>query len=104
MKSNLFDFGKEKLDDNEKKITEEELKEKATQKNIDVDSAKNIYDKYKDCSKEELLEKLHSVISNGKKDGSITNDKINQTVKQLSPFLNENQKNFLNSILQDIND
>lgn len=104
MASNLFDFGKENLNQDKKnKINEEEIENKAKEK-IDIDSAKNIYEKYKDCSKSELLDELHSVISNGKKNGTITDEKINQTVKSLSPFLNENQRNFLNSILQGINE
>lgn len=101
MANSLFDFGKTKLDTNTQ--TEKELEDKATKENIDIGSAKNIYEKYKNCSKSELLEKLQSVISNGKKDGSLSQAKIDDTIKNLSPFLNENQKNFLNSIMKDIN-
>lgn len=102
MANSLFDFGKTKLDSNIQ--SEKELEDKATKENIDIDSAKSIYEKYKNCSKSELLEKLHSVISNGKKDGALSQAKIDDTIKNLSPFLNENQKNFLNSIMKDVND
>lgn len=105
MASNLFDFGKTEFNEENKDVKfDKETLEKIESSNIDKDTAKNIYDKYKDYSKSDLLNELHKVVKKGKREGSITDKKIQETVNGLTPFLNENQRNFLNSILKDIND
>ena len=104
MVDNLFDFGKVELKKEEETKNADKNKNVYNNNQIDEEEAKNIYEKYKNCSKNELINELHSVISNGKKNGTITNQKINDTVKNLMPYLNDNQKEFLESIMKDINE
>ena len=104
MIDNLFDFGKVELK-NEEKTENAKQNDNIDGKNqINEEQAKSVYEKYKDYSKTELINELHTVISNGKKNGTITNQKINDTVKNLMPYLNDNQKEFLKSIIKDINE
>lgn len=103
MIDNLFDFGKVELEE-EKTKDADKNNDFCKNDKIDEEKAKNIYEKYKNYSKNELINELHSVISNGKKNGTITNQKINDTVKNLMPYLNDNQKEFLESIIKGINE
>ena len=114
LKDNLFDFCDEKIDfsktekkeENKQKMLQEaqklqkKIEEECVNSGVDVDKAKNLYEKYKNYSTQDLLAEFYNVVNAGKQNGTLTEDKITKTVESLKPFLNENQKQFLDTILR----
>ena len=104
LKDNLFDFCDEKIDFSKTEKKEEnkqkKIEEECVNSGVDVDKAKNLYEKYKNYSTQDLLAEFYNVVNAGKQNGTLTEDKITKTVESLKPFLNENQKQFLDTILR----
>lgn len=101
MSKNLFDFGDEKLEEiikNEKKI-EEKLLENNNTKNV-----KNLYDKYKNYSQDELMNEFLTTSRQKIKNGSLTMEGLQNTIKNLAPFLNSEQIEFLKGIVNKVDD
>lgn len=98
MKKNLFDFGDEKL-------SEDYLKDQA--ENLDENTkkqAEDYYEKYKNYSKDELMQEFLNQTKNNIARGSFSKEKFESTISSLMPFLNEEQKNFLNYLKGQIDD
>ena len=104
LKDNLFDFCDEKIDFSKTEKKEEnkqkKIEEECANSGVDVDKAKNLYEKYKNYSTQDLLAEFYNVVNAGKQNGTLTEDKITKTVESLKPFLNEKQKQFLDTILR----
>jgi len=66
--------------------------------------AKNIYDKYKDFSQDQLINELLTTSKQKLNDGSLTQTQLQNTANLLTPYLNESQKQLLNSIMERLND
>lgn len=102
MGKNLFDFANERIDDEEinrvKKEAEESIDDetKAT--------AKDLYEKYKNYSKEDLADEFVSASKSKIKQGKLTTEKIKDTLQKLSPYISDNQKKFLEDLLSKINE
>lgn len=103
MKKSLFEFGNEKL---EEKIDKKEKNENVFQsesfektKNENVEQAKNIYDKYKDFTHDELVNEFISTSKQKINEGKLSKEKINQTANLLSPYLTNEQKEMLNNLI-----
>ena len=111
MSKNLFDFADENFEE-EKSFNKQEkqsasnnkFKRDKFQDEDKVNQAKNIYNKYKDMSQKDLIEEFVSTSKQKINQGSISKEKINQTANMLSPYLNEQQKLLLNSLMEKLND
>lgn len=66
--------------------------------------AKELYDKYKDYSENELLNEFLSTSKAKMQDGSLTKEKIQNTVNSLAPFLNSSQKEYLKDLIGKLDD
>lgn len=97
MAKNLFDFAQENLEKNENTSQINNKKE-------DVEQAKNIYQKYKDMSQNDLIDEFVSTSKQKINEGSISKEKINQTANVLAPYLNDQQKELLSKLMDKLND
>ena len=59
----------------------------------------NYYDKN---GQDKLVQDIYSNVANQKKQGKLTNEQIEQFVKNVSPMLNQNQKQKLNELVQQL--
>lgn len=91
MKDSLYDFGKQNKKDNSR----EQKKEK---------DIKDLYNKYKDFSKEELTNEFISNSKQKLKEGSLSRETIKNTASSLYPYLNEKQKNYLDNLLSKLDE
>lgn len=64
----------------------------------------SIIDKYKNMDQNELMSNLFSEASKLKQDGKLDSNSLNSMKNMISPFLNDEQKNMLNSIIHKINE
>ena len=64
----------------------------------------NILDKYKNMNSNELMSNLFSEASKLKSEGKLDSESLNNLSSTLSPFLNDNQKDMLNSLVKAINE
>lgn len=81
--------------ENEKII--EENKEKSNEYN-------DILNKYKDMDNNELMSNLFSEASRLKSEGKLDNESLNNLKSTLAPFLNNEQQNMLNNLINAISD
>lgn len=68
------------------------------------EQARSAYEKYQNYSQEQLLDEFLKTSRQKLKDGSLTSEKLTNTVNSLSPFLNGSQKEFLKDLLNKLND
>ena len=59
----------------------------------------NYYDKN---GQDKLVQDIYSNVANQKKQGKLSNEQIEQFVKNVSPMLNQNQKQKLNELVQQL--
>ncbi len=85
MKS-LSDFSKEKLEKENKKISEDDIKE--------------AYDKYKNLSEDELLSTLFKEVDKQKQNGTFDLENLKSLVSSMSPMLTDEQLNNINNLLE----
>ena len=67
-----------------------------------VDEYKTIYDKYKNMNSDDLMSNLMSEASKLRSQGKLDNSTLNSLSSSLSPFLNEEQKKMLSSLVNTI--
>ena len=75
--------------------------------NENKDQAENyeqILNKYKDMDNNELMSNLFSEASKLKREGKLDDATLSNLKTSLSPFLNEDQQNMLNSLISAISD
>lgn len=75
---------------------------KVNETKVDNKKIEDAYNTYKNMNQNELMEELINQVSKQKQDGTFNYQQINNSVQQLMPFLNDEQKNNLLSILQKI--
>ena len=85
MKS-LSDFSKEKLEKENKKISEDDIKE--------------AYDKYKNLSEDELLSTPFKEVDKQKQNGTFDLENLKSLVSSMSPMLTDEQLNNINNLLE----
>ncbi len=64
----------------------------------------DILDKYKDMDNNELMSNLFNEASKLKSEGKLDNNSLNSLKSTLSPFLNSEQQQMLNSLVNAINE
>lgn len=106
---NLFDFADEDVQNfiSSDNCKNENIKDNASSSNSKEEvekEAKNLYNKYKNYSQDELLNEFLSTSKSKLKDGSLTKEKINSTISSLSPFLNSSQKEYLKDLIGRLDD
>ncbi len=63
-----------------------------------------ILNKYKDMNQDDLMSNLFSEASKLKKEGKLDSSTLENLKTTISPFLNNEQKNMLNSLINAINE
>lgn len=91
MPKNLRDFAQMKIED-------EEEKEQMSQE-IPSD-IQDFYDSHKNLSQAQLQQELLREVSKQKMAGTFDFEKLSKTFEMVSPFLSEEQKSHINSMLQ----
>lgn len=85
------------------KISEFKPKESTEQKNekqeINPENIEEIYNKYKDKSQSEIMQELFGQVQKQKQNGTFDYEKIVSMVNMMSPYLNQEQKNNILTIL-----
>ena len=85
---------------NSQKIPDES-KLNAEQKN-QFEKLKGMAKQYEGKSDNEILKDLTSAVEKGKKDGTLTNEKIDSIASTIAPMLNKEQLNKLNKLMSSI--
>ena len=96
MKRSLKNSSQQK---NRQNVTENNLN--ASQKQ-QFDTLKSMAKNYEGKSENEILGEIKKTVSQGKKDGSLTDKKINDIANQISPMLNKEQKAKLDFLLKSL--
>ncbi len=65
---------------------------------------KHILDKYKNMDNNELMSNLFSEASKLKKEGKLDDNQLNSLKSTISPFLNNDQQQMLNSLIKAIHE
>ncbi len=102
MAKNLSDFANEKIDI--KKMEEEVIKNSDKLSRETVETAEEVYNKYKDMSQEDLTKEFLSASKQKLQNGELTHEKLASMAGLLSPYLNNNQKAFLNDLLKKLDE
>lgn len=82
--------------ENHKKIIEENPSK--------TEDYQSIIDKYKDMNQSELLANLFTHANQLKQEGKLDINSLNKMKDTIAPYLNDNQKNMLNSLINKINE
>jgi transposase len=118
MKKSLFEFASENFEDKNHKKEDEKVDENASkscdekkveelENEMDEDTkadAKNLYEKYKNYSKDDLIREFLSSSRQKIKDGTLSKEKIENTLAKVAPYMNENQKKFFEQLLSRIDE
>lgn len=101
MKKNLSDFANEKVCKDIPNITQEDIDniDDSTQQEV-----KDLYEKYKDYSQDQLLSEFLSSSKKKIKQGSLSKEKLENTIDTLSPYINSEQKSFLDNLIKKLDD
>ncbi len=67
-----------------------------------MERLKNVSQQYRGKSESELMNELKRAASQGKSNGTLSNQKMDKFAKQIAPMLDENQKKKLNRILSEL--
>lgn len=67
------------------------------------DDIRETAEKYAQKNDPDLLREILQAANNGKKDGSLSEEKLRQFVTSVSPMLNDEQRARLNSVVEMIN-
>ena len=67
-----------------------------------LDKLKGMAKQYEGKSDSEILRDLSQAVDKGKKDGTLTDEKINSIASTIAPMLNSEQRNKLNKLMQTI--
>lgn len=125
MSKNLFDYGEEDLSNannkaeninynNTNSVYQEDnnsnVNNSNTYNNINYqgnsnevqEQAKNLYEKYKDYSQDNLIEEFLSTSKQKLKDGSLSQSQIDFTANALLPYLNDSQKQMMQRLLEQL--
>lgn len=91
MPKNLRDFAQMKFEGEEKK----------EQRSKEIPSGvQEFFDSHKNLSQSQLQEEILREVSKQKMAGTFDFEKLSRTFEMMSPFLSEDQKNQINSMLQ----
>lgn len=102
MGKSIFDFAKEDVDDREEK--KERLQDVDNGK-IEMQGNINLKEKieeYKSLSQEELMQKLIDETNKKKQDGTFDYENIKKMTDSFAPYLDDNQKQMLQSLMSKI--
>lgn len=69
-----------------------------------VNEYQSILDKYKNMDSNQLMSNLFSEASKLRQEGKLDDNTLNSLKSTLSPFLNNEQQNMLNSLINSINE
>ncbi len=82
------------------RIKTNDSSQKAESANDDI---RKTAEKYAQKNDPDLLREILQAANNGKKDGSLSEEKLRQFVTSVSPMLNDEQRARLNSVVEMIN-
>lgn len=102
-KSSLDENNNYNKDNNYKNKNFDSNNKSASNKENLTEEAKNLYEKYKDYSQTDLISEFLTTSKQKLNNGTLTQEKINNTANALLPFLNNDQKNMLSQILGKLN-
>ncbi len=96
------------MKEDKKRCTKEELRETAQKLNVDPDaieeekvkSLEEAIAQYENKSEDELMSELGKMISQGRKDGSFTDDMLEGFIQNVAPMMDAEQKKKLESLAQ----
>lgn len=105
MVKNLFDFADTPIQP-KKNVTQnvEDLKDKLNQSGIDADDVEKTYKKYQNMSQNELIAEFVKQAKSQRQQGVLDDNKLQNMVSNISPFLNEQQREFLNTLIHKIDE
>jgi hypothetical protein len=102
------DLRQMKKDKNASRVSKDEVREAAKKLNVDasqieednIRSVEETFAQYEDKNEDELMGDLERVISQGRQDGSFTDDMLDGFIQNVAPMLDDVQRKKLQSIAQ----
>ncbi len=67
-----------------------------------LEQLKGMAKKYEGKSENDILRDLNDAVARGKKDGSMSNEKMESIAKTIAPMLNREQKNKLDKLMKSL--
>ncbi len=106
MVKNLFDYADTPIEEinsstYKRKEKYEQISDKTTIDQIDL---KQAYNKYKDMPQDALVEEFLKVAKNQRLSGALNNEKIAKMYNTLSPYLNADQKEMFNTLMNKLDE
>ena len=84
------------------KLSAEQNQSKEQPKKEQEQKVEDLYNTYKDMNSTELMQELFKNVQKSKQDGSFDFLKLSESVKQILPYLSQEQQNSVMSILNQI--
>lgn len=88
---------KRSLRNSNSKVEENKLN---SEQKIQFEKLKDMAKKYEGKSDNDIFKDLSEAVQKGKKDGTLTNEKMDSIASTIAPMLNGEQKNKLNKLMQ----
>lgn len=88
---------KRSLRNSNSKVEENKLN---SEQKIQFEKLKDMAKKYEGKSDNDIFKDLSKAVQKGKKDGTLTNEKMDSIASTIAPMLNGEQKNKLNILMQ----
>ena len=100
MVKNLFDYADTPIQES----NNTKQSNKTTKDNISKEDINTLYNKYKDLPQDQLVAEFVKSAKAQRSSGNLNDDKINQIYNTLGPYLNNQQKEFFETLIHKIDE
>lgn len=101
MVKNIFDYADEHI---ENKQTNEQIKEQVQNQGLDYEKLQQTFNKYQSMPQDQIVQEFLSMAKQQKSSGQLNKQNLDQISNTLSPFLNNQQKEFLDTLIHKIDE
>lgn len=101
MVKNIFDYADEHI---ENKQTNEQIKEQVQNQGLDYEKLQQTFNKYQSMPQDQIVQEFLSMAKQQKSSGQLNKQNLDQISSTLSPFLNNQQKEFLDTLIHKIDE
>ena len=101
MVKNIFDYADEPIENQQ---TSETLKEQVQNQGLDYEKLQQTFNKYQSMPQDQIVQEFLSMAKQQKNSGKLNKQNLDQISNTLSPFLNNQQKEFLDTLIHKIDE
>ncbi len=101
MVKNIFDYADEPIENQQ---TSEVIKEQVQNQGLDYEKLQQTFNKYQSMPQDQIVQEFLSMAKQQKNSGQLNKQNLDQISSTLSPFLNNQQKEFLDTLIHKIDE